>query len=306
MSQVMFFLMAQKIFLKKGLKHIYTQPTIMSKKILAAFDGTKYSEGASKYAIEIAKATNSYLVGVFVQDMRYLNFTYAYAWDQPFVDLTSIEESQKEEHKKVDMNIKLFSRACEEKGVKYRVHLDKGVPVQELLNESAFADMIIIDEHTSFFSLGSSTPSPFMRDFLADSHCPVLIVPHRYSFFDKAILCYDGSPSSVHAIKMFSYLFPGLDDLKAVVVSVNEKSSNHLKEGYNIKDLIHAHFPRTEYHVLNGHAEEELVKYLKQHGENAIVVMGAYGRNALSRMFHQSVSNKVIQQVNLPVFITHQ
>ena len=36
----------------------------MSNKILAAFDGTKYSEGASKYAIEIAKATNSLLVAV--------------------------------------------------------------------------------------------------------------------------------------------------------------------------------------------------------------------------------------------------
>ena len=63
------------------------------KKILAAFDGTKYSEGASRYAMEIAKATNSLLIGVFIQDMRYLNYTYAYAWDQPFIDFSSIEAS---------------------------------------------------------------------------------------------------------------------------------------------------------------------------------------------------------------------
>src|SRR5579862_2188383 len=105
----------------------------MSKKILAAFDGTKYSEGASKYAMEIAKATNSMLVGVFIQDMRYVNFTYAYAWDQPFIDFSSIESSQKEEKGKVDMNIKLFHRACDEKGIHHKVHLDKGVPLQELL-----------------------------------------------------------------------------------------------------------------------------------------------------------------------------
>ena len=197
------------------------------KKILAAFDGTKYSEGASKYAIEIAKATNSMLVGVFIQDMRYLNFTYAYAWDQPFVDFTSIKQSQHQEKEKINLNIKLFKNSCGEKGVHHKVHLDKGVPLQELLNESVFSDLIIIDSHTSFFSLGDKSPSPFLKDFLADSHCPVLIVPHHYSFFDKAALCYDGSPSSVYAIKMFSYLFSELEDLKTVVVSVNEKSSNH-------------------------------------------------------------------------------
>src|SRR3954471_17401777 len=105
------------------------------KKILAAFDGTRYSEGASKYAIEIAKSTGSLLVGVFVQDMRYLNFTYAYAWDQPFIDYNSIETSQKEEREKIDLNIKLFKDACAAQGVHHKIHLDKGVPLQALLDE---------------------------------------------------------------------------------------------------------------------------------------------------------------------------
>lgn len=277
------------------------------KKILAAFDGTKYSEGASKYAIEIAKATNSLLVGVFIQDMRYMSYTYAYAWDQPFIDFTTIEASQKEEKEKIDLNIKLFRHHCDEKGVHHKVHLDKGVPLQELLQESVFADLIIIDENTSFFSLGDQKPSPFMKDFLADSHCPVLIVPHSYRFFDRAVFCYDGSPSSAYAMKMFSYLFNNLDGLKYTVVSVNEKSSNHLKEGENIKDLIHAHFKNADYEVLHGSPEEELLKYLKSgKADHAVVVMGAYGRNAMSRFFHASLSNKVIEQTHLPVFITHQ
>ncbi|HWB62613.1 MAG TPA: universal stress protein [Chitinophagales bacterium] len=278
----------------------------MSKKILAVFDGTKYSDGASKYAIEIAKATNSLLVGVFVQDMRYLNFTYAYTWDQPFVDFTAIEDSQKEEREKIDLNIKLFNRACDEKGIHHKVHLDKGVPLRELLTESSFSDLIIIDAHTSFFTLGNTSPSPFLKDLLADSHCPVLIVPHQYSFFDKTVLCYDGSPSSLYAIKMFSYLFSEFSELETTVLSVNEKTSNHLSTGFNVKDLIHTHFKHTAYEVLNGNVETELINYLKNNAANAVVVMGSYGRNAISRAFHQSLSNKVIQEVNAPVFITHQ
>jgi len=278
----------------------------MGKKILAAFDGLKYSEGASKYAMEIAKVTDSLLVGVFIQDMRYLNFTYAYTWDQPFIDMTAIENSQKAEREKIDLNIKLFREACEEKGIKHKVHLDKGVPLQELMHESAFSDMIIIDSHTSFFTVGNHSISPFLKDFLSDSHCPVLIVPHTYTFFDKVVLCYNGTPSSLFAIKAFSYLFPELNDLNTVVVSVNEKPTNHLKDAHNFKDLVHTHFKNVEYEVLNGDADVELLKYLKENGGNAIVVMGAYGRNAISRLLHQSLSNKVIQEINAPVFITHQ
>lgn len=278
----------------------------MANKILAAFDGTKYSDGASHYAIEIAKATNALLVGIFIQDMRYINYTYAYAWDQPFIDFSSIENSQKEEKEKIELNIKLFKRACEEKGVHHKVHLDKGVPLQELLNESAFSDLILIDSHTSFFTLGDKSPSPFLKDFLTDSHCPVLIVPHKYSFYDKVFLCYDGSPSSAYAAKMFSYLFPGFEDMEVTIVTVNEKPSNHLKEAFNFKDLVKMHYGEVKYEVLQGDPETELVNYLKENGGNSLVVMGAYGRSSLSRMFHQSLSNKVIREINVPVFITHQ
>ncbi|MFN8321676.1 MAG: universal stress protein [Chitinophagales bacterium] len=278
----------------------------MRKKIIAAFDGTKYSEGAVKYAVEIAKTTNSLLVGVFIQDMRYVNLTYAYAWDQPFVDFANIEKAQADEKEKVDLNISLFKRTCEANGVNHKVHLDKGVPVQELLNESTFADLLLLDSHTTFFTFEEKGPSPFLRDLLTDSHCPVLILPHHYSAIEKAVLCYDGSPSSVYAIRMYSYLFTELSGLKTTVVTVNEKSTNHLKEGWNFKDLVHTHFGNSDYVVLSGDAEKELIAYLKLNGQNSLVVMGAYGRNAISRLFHQSLSNQVIQELHVPVFITHQ
>ena len=53
--------------------------------------------------LKLREATHSLLVGVFIQDMRYINFTYAYAWDQPFVDFKSIETSQNEEKEKIDL-----------------------------------------------------------------------------------------------------------------------------------------------------------------------------------------------------------
>lgn len=276
------------------------------KKILAVFEGSKYSDGASKYAIEIARSTGSMLVGVFIQDLRYLNFTYASLYDQPYIDITAIENSKEEMQEKINLNIKLFQRACDSKGVHHKVHLDKGVPIQEVIKESVFADILVIDSHTGFSAFGEKAPDFFLKDLLTDSHCPVLIVPPQYSHFDKALLCYDGTPSSVYAIKQFAYLFPELQKMETIVVSVNQTATNHLNEGSNLKELVKQHFADTNYVVLNGDVEEELISFLKNEGNNLLIVMGAYGRNALSRLFHQSLSNRILQELNMPLFVTHE
>jgi nucleotide-binding universal stress UspA family protein len=276
------------------------------KKIIAVFDGTKYSESTSAYSIDLALKTNSLLVGVFIHDMRYLNFTYAYTWDQPFVDVSALDEIQKEDREKIDLNIALFKRACSDRGVRHKIHLDKGVPLQELLKESSFADLVVIDSHTGFFALGNSKPAPFIKDLLADAHCPTLIVPHNYSEFNKTILCYDGSLSSIYAIKMFSYILPEYSKLNATVLSANENNSNHLKSGENFKDLINLHFNNINFEVLTKSNEDDLLEYLKINGENSVIVMGSYSRNAISRLIHQSFSNRVISEINVPVFIAHQ
>ncbi len=276
------------------------------KKILAIFDGTKYSPSTTHYAIEMASNQQAMLVGVFISDMRFGNFTYSYAWDQPFVDFAAVETSQQADMEKIKLNISLFNRACDEKGVHHKVHLDKGVPVQEVIRESVFADMLIIDTQTSFFSLAESMPGTFLKDILADAYCPVLVVPQDYSVYDKVILCYDGSPSSAYAAKQFSYLLPELAKLPVTLVSVNTTSTHHVEGGSSLKELMSQHYPGITYEVLNGTPEEKLYSYLKENGANSIVLMGAYGRSALARIFQQSMSTRIIKDLNLPVFITHQ
>lgn len=276
------------------------------KKILAIFDGTKYSPSTTRYAIEMASYQQAMLVGVFISDMRFGNFTYSYAWDQPFVDFAAVETSQQADMEKIKLNISLFNRACDEKGVHHKVHLDKGVPVQEVIRESVFADMLIIDTQTSFFSLAETMPGTFLKDILADAYCPVLVVPQDYSVYDKVILCYDGSPSSAYAAKQFSYLLPELAKLPVTLVSVNTTSTHHVEGGSSLKELMSQHYPGITYEVLNGTPEEKLYTYLKENGANSLVIMGAYGRSALARIFQQSMSTRIIKDLNLPVFITHQ
>jgi nucleotide-binding universal stress UspA family protein len=52
--------------------------------------------------------------------------------------------------------------------------------------------------------------------------------------------------------------------------------------------------------------QKELVSFVRKNDQQTIVVMGAYGRNAVSRLFHRSLSNVVIEETNALVFIMHE
>jgi nucleotide-binding universal stress UspA family protein len=277
------------------------------KKMLIAFDGLSYTKDAAAFAIRAAKASESLLVGMFLYDLRYARLLHTYRWDVPlqhyYYDVSKIERA---DEKVVHESIIAFRKQCEEAGVQHKVHLGRGVPLLELLNESAFADLIIIDTKTSLFDLSDHKMSTFLKDLLVEARCPILIVPPRSAEINHVFVAYDGSESSVLAMKMFSYLFPEWNELSTTVLFANRSASNHLPRNRELKDLAGRHFKNVTYKVLNGDVERVLLDFLKKNKGKSLVVMGSYGRSALSRMFHSSLSNKVIEEVKVPVFITHQ
>lgn len=275
------------------------------KKILAVFDGVNYSDNTSTFGIDLARKTDSLLVGVFLHDLTYSRFVYTYAWDVPTQYYYGFQEIEEQENLKIKENVEVFRKHCITAGIKHKIHLDSGVPLQELLKESAFADLLLIDTTTSFLRIGDRTPSIFLKDLLSEAKSPILILPDKGQPINDAVIAYDGSDSSVFALKMFSYLFPEWDNLPTTVLTVNHSTSNHIPKNRDLKDLAGLHFRNISYEVLNGDPETEIKKHLRKHPET-IVVMGAYGRSTWSRMFHTSLSNKLLKDVKVPLFIAHQ
>ena len=278
----------------------------MKKKILIAIQGDRFSPSAVKYGIEIAKGTDSLLVGVFMRDLKYAGYAYPIIFDQPFVDTTSFSKFEKEERAEINANVKLFTDQCAAAGVAHKVHLDEAAPIEGLIHESAYADMIIMDSKMNISSILPDSPSSTLRDILTDAHCPTMIVPTTYTPIRYTILSYDGSPSSTYAIKMFNYIFPEWRDNNTYLVSVNNAKGNHLKENANIRELMSRHYPNVIYEVMKGDVVHEMKKFLKYNSKNSIIIMGSYGRNALSRLFRQSLANMIIKDIKIPVFISHQ
>jgi hypothetical protein len=275
-------------------------------KILAAFDGLQYSNSTKEYAIYLAKQTATHLVGVFMDDLTYTSYKI-----YELVTKQGVSEEKLNQYRLKDKAIRDkaahdFSTACQEAGIEYVVHHDRNIAIQDLKHESIYADLLIIDAKETLTHYPEKQPTRFIRDLLADAQCPVLLVPQKFKPVEKIILLFDGEPSSVHAIKMFSYLLPQLTQLETEVISVNPVNTTlNMPDNKLMKEFMKRHYPKAKYKVMKGLAEEEIVKYLKLQQGHVMVVLGAYRRGTISRLFRESMADTLMQKVKLPLFIAH-
>lgn len=276
------------------------------KKIIAAFDGLKYSESTRDYAIYLTKQTNTHLIGIFMDDPTYTSYKIYELIVKEGVSDDQLKNFEAKDKATRDAAAENFEKACQQSGLEYTVHHDRKIAIQDLKHESIYTDLLIIDSKETLTHYTEKLPTRFIRDLLGDAQCPVLIVPQKYKPVHKIILLYDGEPSSVHAIKMFSYLLPQLKHVDTEVISVNPVTKTlHMPDNKLMKEFMKRHYPKAKYTVMKGLAEDEIVKHLKQTQENTLVVLGAYRRGTVSRWFRESMADTLMKEVKLPLFITH-
>jgi hypothetical protein len=132
------------------------------------------------------------------------------------------------------------------------------------------------------------------------------VVPEKFEFPVRTILAYDGSASSVYAIKQFAYLFPEMATNEAVLIYANEKlTESALPEESNIEELAARHFTDLTLVRLEADPKKYFASWLLEN-KNAILVSGAFGRSGVSRLFRKSFVTDAIRDHRLPVFIAHR
>jgi nucleotide-binding universal stress UspA family protein len=272
-------------------------------KIILALDGDRQNTYAIDFACYLARLTDSRLTGVFLEGAPDGSGPATGTLEEfAGIACTSTGEPVNDP---VLQQVSRFREACICREVPARVHRDRGIPLEELLLESRFADLIVVDPEMSFHKQERGAPTHFIRDIFPAAECPVMVSPYSFDGMERVIFAYDGSASSVFAIKQFTYLFPMFKKKKAVVVNVSKEKKPAIEEQYKMKEWLSAHYRDPEFVVLTGDASDELFGYLLEE-KNAIVVLGAYGRGILSRYLKPSHANLLLRTINLPIFIAHK
>jgi nucleotide-binding universal stress UspA family protein len=277
------------------------------RQIIAAFDGLDFSEATLEYTLFLSRYCNAHIVGVFLDDFTYHSYSVSeLATHEGGITDDRLHQLNSEDNETRNKSVQRFEEACQKSGVNFSVHRDRNIALQELLHESIYCDLLVIDQKENFTRFEEEVPTRFMRDLLSDVQCPVVVVPQKFKELQKVIILYDGDPSSVQAIKTFSYLFPSLKKLPTVVLSVkSENQTLHLPENRLMKEFMKRHFPKAEYTILKGGAEERILSFLQQDKEDVLVVLGAYRRSRVSRWFKPSMADYLMANLKAPLFIAH-
>jgi nucleotide-binding universal stress UspA family protein len=277
------------------------------KKIIAAFDGLKFSNSTKEYAIHVASISNAHLVGVFLEDISYASYKIDELVDSEGVSVKKQSELEEKDEQTRYHSVKIFENACEKAGINFTVHRDRRYAFNELLHESIYSDLLIIDSSETLIHYEEKAPTKFIQHTLAKVHCPVIVVPDKYKPIEKIILSYDGTPSSVYAIKTFSYLFPSLMHLPVELLSVNNPNQSlHLADDMLMKEFMKWHYPKNvQYIILKGEASTKILSYLKRQHQNLLVILGAYSRSEVSRLINESLADALIKNIHLPLFLAH-
>ena len=216
-----------------------------------------------EFASYLARLTDSRLTGIFLEDLlsepAFGAFQQVAEMQTGGITDTQIAATRAEI---TDANIQLFRHACESRGVVPNVHRDRGIPLEEVIRESRFADLVVVDPETSFSRKRGPLPGKFVKDVLQEAECPVIVAPYTFHAIDEVIFAYNGSASSVWAIKQFTYLFPELRQKKAVIVDVKEKNDGAIEEQYKMKEWLKQHYGNVEIKILTGDPSDELFGFL--------------------------------------------
>lgn len=269
------------------------------KKILLAFDGDNFSEGAFEFASSLNRREKILLTGVFISQVEAKNL-WAYSLGMPPAVVPVLEEDIATESE----NIERFRNLCEINKIACRVHEDYyGFAIPELQRETRFADVLLIGSETFYHNLGAGV-NDYLMNALYKSECPVLLVPESFVFPQSNVLAYDGSDSSIYAIKQFAYLFPELCDNPTLLVYCEEKGEV-IPEKENMYELAAQHFSNLRILKLDGDPRKYFKKWIGEQ-KNSILISGAFGRSLLSQTFRRSFVADIVKEHQLPVFVTHK
>ncbi len=272
------------------------------KKILLAFDGTHFSTGAFEFARQLNELEPVLVTGAFLPQALAANlWSYADGMSGPmFIPLVEGRDTEV-----MQENIAKFETLCQKHGIEYRVHEDLfDFALPELKQETRFADVLIIGSEVFYENLGGKL-NEYLQDVLHGSECPVLVVPEKYDFPETIILSYDGSESSVYAIKQFAYLFPELSKKPTLLVYAHEDGKNEFPKQSNIEELAARHYSDLTLMKLDMPPKKYFGTWMENR-RSALLVSGSFGRSGVSQLIKKSFISDVIADHRLPVFTTHR
>lgn len=272
-------------------------------RILVLVNGSGPQGATMEFACYIANLTQSALTGIFYYPEPKEENPRGFGGHSKPVETDTIQLA--ETRKRLEDSKLSFTRFCDNHQLNLKPDTIEVRDLEDIRLHTRFADLLIITADAETTSEDDAVPTDFTTTILRNAECPVLMAPLTFKEISEIVFTYDGSVSSVFAIRQFTHLFPQFVDLPVTLLEVNKDYSDIVNYRESITKYLGTHYQYVNKLVLKGRPEDELFSYFLQK-KDVLIVMGAFGRNFLSSIFHRSTATLLLKTTSLPVFISHQ
>lgn len=272
------------------------------KKNLLTYSGRNFSQGVFHFIQQLNVRQPVQVTAIFLPERLYVDL---YS-DTGGIGLTSYLPLLDQEDEAVQETMKAFDAACRRQNIACRLYKNYATaPEAELLQQARFADALVVSSEKGYQTSIPGELNPSLQKILHSCECPVLIVPEEAPFPEKNILFYDGSASSVFAIKQFAYLFPELCTAETILVYARHNTAENIPHEAAIREWAAPYFTRLKFSTLHPAFEKDMATWASGK-EGALLVSGSFGRSGFSELFHKSFTKDLIHLRRFPVFVAHR
>lgn len=263
------------------------------KKILTAFYPPVTPIHIITFAIQFARQNSAVIQAVYLTEVKEpANSNYPFPNDLTMAeDFSSTEKNLQDNSRLIEDNIKVFKKECELNGVTFSI--EKNNTVKELIDKTGNSDLLVIDSESNL-----------IERILTKIHCPAFITSTD-KMPEEVTLMYDNSLSSKIAIETYISLFPEFANLPTYLFSINPNKEDELEMQQYFKEKLQPCFSNLMFQIVNGNKKNELKNFLDQSSGPDLLVMGAFGRSAISDFFHPSFASTALNDKNISLFIAH-
>lgn len=274
-------------------------------KILMISDGLVFPRGA----FEFIKALHQQHKELWIKAifLNLLDYKSLLTYDEAFEHSVQAQACSMErgmDVKVMENLIVQFEEECRQYSIPY-VLRNKLVyrNLAGLIHETRYSDLIVMSGDFFFNGPAETQPNEMMRQLLHKTECPALIIPDNFTGIGEVCFAYDGSDSSMYAIRQFNRLFlPSFFTSSKVVYLAKEKEQ--IPDLQLLKEYFSHQYPEIRIEKLPADKLSGLSAWLHPPGTH-LVVAGSFSRSIFSTLWKESFISSIIGEHRSPVFIAH-
>ena len=278
----------------------------MFTKILLCSDGSPGADGATRYALWLARQLKAHLLVLHITDIRLLEGPLLADLSgalgaQPYPALLS--QFRELQQTRAGAILSTIVAQCRERGVGCETIHATGSLVHTLLEAEARADLVVLGQHGEHAQWGGGQLGSSVERMVRASTKPCLVVSEKFREPRHLLLAHDGSEESMKALYRGINLAVALQAAVTIVAACEtgreDGAAAHLQPA---RELAETRGLKTHAQLVHA-APEQAILQMTDEVDADLVVMGAYGHTRIREWILGSVTSQVLRKSRVPVLL---